>query len=132
MASVNKVILLGRLGKDPEIRYSQSGTAFANFSIATDYKAKDKDPVTEWHACVAAGRTAEICGEYLKKGSQVYVEGRLQTRDWEDKDGNKRRTTEVWINQLVMLGSKNGGGQAQGSGKADDQFDQIPDDDVPF
>jgi single-strand DNA-binding protein len=125
MASVNKVILLGRLGRDPEIRYSTGGTPFANFPLATDYKAKDKAPVTEWHSCVAAGRMAEICGEYLKKGSQVYIEGRLQTREWEDKDGNKRKTTEVFISQLVMLGSK-------GEKKTEDTPGMLADEDVPF
>jgi single-strand DNA-binding protein len=125
MASVNKAILLGRLGKDPEVRYSAGGTPFANFSLATDYKAKDKDPVTEWHSCVAIGRTAEIVGEYLHKGSQVYIEGRLQTREWEDKDGNKRKTTEVFISQLVMLGSK-------GEKKTEDTPGMLADEDVPF
>jgi len=109
--SVNKVILVGRLGKDPEVRYSNNGAAITNFNLATDrtYKKKDSEEKvqeTEWHRCVSFGRTAEVCGEYLKKGSLIYIEGRLQTRDWEDKDGNKRWTTEVIIDQMKMLGSK--------------------------
>jgi single-strand DNA-binding protein len=108
--SVNKVILVGRLGKDPEVRYSNDGNAITNFNLATSrsYKKKDGEKVdeTEWHRCVSFGRTAEVCGEYLKKGSLIYIEGRLQTRDWEDKDGNKRWTTEVIIDNMKMLGTK--------------------------
>lgn len=137
--SVNKVILVGRLGKDPEVRYSTNGNAITNFNLATSrvYKNKQGEKVdeTEWHRCVSFGRTAEVCGEYLHKGSLIYVEGRLQTRDWEDKDGNKRWTTEVIIDSMKMLGSKNdrGGSSAENS---DNPFDKgpsdIPDDDVPF
>ena len=107
--SVNKVILVGRLGKDPEIRYSQSGTAVVNFNLATDRNRKDGDKwvkETEWHRVVAFGKTAEICGEYLQKGKQIYIEGRLQTRQWEDKDGNRRWTTEVVTERMQMLGSR--------------------------
>lgn len=108
MAGVNKAILVGRLGKDPEIKYTPSGTAIANFSIATSENFKDKDGQkqerTEWHRIVAFGKLAEICGEYLAKGKQVYVEGRIQTRSWDDKNGNKRYTTEIIANTMQMLG----------------------------
>ena len=110
MAGVNKAILLGNLGKDPEIRYTPSGTAVANFNIATSESYKDKEgnkqEKTEWHKIVTFGKLAEICGEYLKKGKQVYLEGRIQTKQWEDKEGNKRYTTEIICNQLQMLGGK--------------------------
>ena len=137
--SVNKVILVGRLGKDPEVRYSNNGNAITNFNLATSrvYKNKQGEKVdeTEWHRCVSFGRTAEVCGEYLHKGSLIYVEGRLQTRDWEDKDGNKRWTTEIIIDNMRMLGSKNDRGGSSGE-SSDNPFDKgpsdIPDDDVPF
>ena len=110
MAGVNKVILIGRLGKDPEMRYTPDGAAIANFTIATSEEWKDKKTVekqerTEWHRIVAFRRLGEICGEYLSKGSQVYIEGRIQTRDWQDKDGNKRYTTEIVASQMQMLGT---------------------------
>src|SRR5210317_386826 len=110
MAGINKVILIGRLGRDPEVRYTPDGTAIANFSIATSEEWKDKGTGekkerTEWHRIVAFRRLGEICGEYLSKGRQVYIEGRLQTRDWQDKDGNKRYTTEIVASQMQMLGS---------------------------
>jgi len=133
--SVNRVILVGRLGKEPEVRYSNGGNAIANFNLATSrtYKNKSGEKVddTEWHRCVSFGRTAEICGEYLHKGSLIYVEGRLQTRDWEDKDGNKRWTTEIILENMRMLGGKDD----NNSFPANDQNDtpkNIPDDDVPF
>ncbi len=137
--SVNKVILVGRLGKDPEVRYSQGGSAVTNFNLATSrvYKNKQGEKVdeTEWHKCTAFSRTAEICGEYLHKGSLIYVEGRLQTRDWEDKDGNKRWTTSIIVENMRMLGSK-GEGAGNSSKSNDNPFDKgpsnIPDDDVPF
>jgi len=137
--SVNKVILVGRLGKDPEVRYSNNGNAITNFNLATDrgYTNKQGEKVkeTEWHRCVTFSRLAEICGEYLHKGSLIYAEGRLQTRDWEDKDGNKRWTTEIILENMRMLGGKGEG--ASPSPKSDDNpFDKgpsnIPDDDVPF
>jgi single-strand DNA-binding protein len=106
--SVNKVILIGGLGRDPESRYTPSGTAVATLSLATkeEWKGKDgqKQESTEWHRVVAWGRLGEICGEYLHKGSQVYIEGRLQTKAWEDKEGNKRYTTEVVAQRMQMLG----------------------------
>jgi single-strand DNA-binding protein len=114
MASVNKVILIGNLGRDPEMRYMPSGDAVANFSIATTEKWKDKSgemqEQTEWHRIAFFGRQAEICGEYLRKGSAVYVEGRLQTRKWTDKDGNERYTTEVRGDRMQMLGARGGAG----------------------
>lgn len=108
--SVNQVTLVGRLGKDPEIKYTQSGDAVANFSIATDETWKDKSGEkqqrTTWHNIVAWQKLAEICGHYLKKGQQIFLQGKLQVRKWEDKDGNTRYTTEVVANNLVMLGKK--------------------------
>ena len=112
---VNKVILIGNLGADPEIRYTQNSTAIANLSIATSESWKDKQTgeqreQTEWHRCVAYRRLAEIAGEYLKKGSKIYVEGRLQTRKWQGQDGVERYTTEIVINELQMLDGRPGGG----------------------
>ena len=130
--SVNKVILIGRLGKDPEIRYTPNGTAVANLSLATSFKPKDGEEKTEWHRCVAFGRTAEVCGEYLHKGSQVYIEGRLQTRDWEDKEGNKRYTTEVLVERMQMLGAKTDREQMPAINGSEEFFNKLPDDDVPF
>ena len=113
MASVNKVILVGNLGKDPEVRHMPNGDAVANFSIATTDTWKDKNGMrqerTEWHNISMYRRLAEIAGEYLKKGSSVYVEGRLQTRKWQDKNGQDRYTTEIICDQMQMLGGKNGG-----------------------
>jgi single-strand DNA-binding protein len=106
--SVNKVILVGNLGKDPEVRYTASGTAVANFTLATSERFKDRDgnpqERTEWHNIVAWRQLAEICGKYLVKGKQVYIEGKIQTRAWEDRDGNKRYTTEIVADQMQMLG----------------------------
>lgn len=118
---INKVILIGNLGADPEVRYTQNNTAIANLSIATSETWKDKQTgepreQTEWHRCVAYRRLAEIAGEYLKKGSKVYVEGRLQTRKWQGQDGVERYTTEVVINDLQMLDGRPGGGQGGGQG----------------
>jgi|SRR5690554_2893348 len=118
---INKVILIGNLGADPEVRYTQSNTAIANISIATSETWKDKQTgepreQTEWHRCVAYRRLAEIAGEYLKKGSKVYVEGRLQTRKWQGQDGVERYTTEIVINDLQMLDGRPGGGQGGYSG----------------
>jgi len=121
---VNKAILIGHLGRDPEVRYSPSGAAVANVSIATTEQWRDKNSgeqqeKTEWHRIVFFGRLAEIVGEYLKKGSQVYVEGRLQTRKWQDKEGNDRYTTEIVANDMQMLGGR-GGGQGSGGGYSED------------
>jgi single-strand DNA-binding protein len=108
--TVNKVILIGRLGKDPEMRYTASGTAVVNFSMATNHFTKDQDgnnsDTTEWHQVVAFGRTAEVAGEYLNKGKLVYIEGRLQTRSWDDQNGQKRYKTEVVCSNLQLLGSR--------------------------
>lgn len=112
---VNKVILVGNLGRDPEVRYSPNGQAVANVTIATSESWKDKtsgekQERTEWHRIVFFGRLAEIAGEYLKKGAQIYVEGRLQTRKWQDKDGHDRYTTEIVASEMQMLGSRGGAG----------------------
>lgn len=106
---VNRVFLIGFLGNDPEVRYTPGGTAVANFNLATSEtrnKNGQKETKTEWHKVVAFGKVAEICGEYLAKGRQVYVEGKLQTRSWEDKDGNKRSSTEIVANTVRLLGKK--------------------------
>jgi single-strand DNA-binding protein len=115
MASVNKVILIGNLGKDPEIRYAPSGSAICNVTIATSRVSKDKNSgerqeQTEWHRVVMFDRLAEIAGEYLKKGKSVYIEGRLQTRKWTDKEGVERYSTEIIANEMTMLGGREGGG----------------------
>jgi single-strand DNA-binding protein len=114
MASVNKVILVGNLGADPEVRYMPSGDAITNIRLATTDSWKDKNgekqEKTEWHRVAFFGKLAEIAGEYLKKGSQVYVEGRLQTRKWQDKDGQDRYTTEIVADRMQMLGGRGAGG----------------------
>ena len=141
MGSVNKVILVGNLGRDPEIRYTPSGAAVGNFTLATNEvwtdKSGEKKERTEWHRITVWGRTAEIAGEYLKKGRQVYIEGSLQTREWNDKEGNKRQTTEVKAQRVVMLGR--GEGRGEGGGSSDRQPAEMeapqepqPDDDIPF
>jgi single-strand DNA-binding protein len=117
MASVNKVILVGNLGKDPEIRYMPNGDAVTNVTLATTDSWKDKasgekKEATEWHRVVFFGRLAEIAGQYLKKGRQVYVEGALRTRKWTDKEGQERYTTEIVANEMKMLGSREGAGEA--------------------
>jgi single-strand DNA-binding protein len=117
--SVNKVILVGRLGRDPETRFTGGGQAVANFTIATDFSYKDRNGErqkrTEWHRIVAWRKLAEIVQQYLKKGSLVYIEGRIETREWQDKEGQKRYTTEIIANEMKMLGSK-GDGSGGGSG----------------
>jgi len=114
MASVNKVILIGNLGRDPEVRYMTDGGAITNISVATTDtwkdKAGEKQEKTEWHRVAFFGKLAEIAGEYLKKGSQVYVEGRLQTRKWQDKEGQDKYTTEIVADRMQMLGRREGGG----------------------
>jgi single-strand DNA-binding protein len=120
MASLNKVILIGNLGKDPETRYAPSGDAICNLTLATTETWKDKSTgerrdATEWHRVVFFGRVAEVAAQYLRKGSQIYVEGRLQTRKWQDKDGQDRYTTEIRGDEMKMLGSRQGmGGDAGG------------------
>ncbi|HAY44889.1 MAG TPA: single-stranded DNA-binding protein [Gammaproteobacteria bacterium] len=122
---INKVIVLGNLGRDPEIRYASNGSAIANFSIATSESWNDKNSgekveKTEWHRVVAYRKLAEIIGEYLKKGSQVYIEGKLQTRKWQDKDGQDKYTTEIVANDMQMLGSRGDSGGAS----RNDNYDQ--------
>ena len=153
MASVNKVILIGNLGRDPETRYMPDGGAITNISIATTEtwkdKAGEKQEKTEWHRVAFFGKLAEIAGEYLKKGSQVYVEGRLQTRKWQDKDGADKYTTEIVADRMQMLGSRQGMGggerserpserdagdkpaKAAAPAKAGGKFDDF-EDDIPF
>jgi single-strand DNA-binding protein len=135
---VNKVILIGRLGKDPEIRYLPDGTMNTNFRIATDESYKDKNgekvQKTEWHQIVTYRKLAEICGNYLVKGKLVFIEGRIQTRSWEDKDGVKRNTTEIIANNMQMLDSK---GQAKAGADASPEASYAPNsgtplEDVPF
>lgn len=151
MASVNKVILVGNLGADPETRYQPSGEAITNIRVATTDRWKDKasgemKEATEWHRIAFFGRLAEISGEYLKKGSQVYVEGRIRTRKYQDKDGNERYSTEIIGDRMQMLGSRAGAGEPKGeaarpkaeapatagdaakkpAGKFDDMEDDIP------
>ena len=148
---INKAIIVGNLGRDPEVRYTANGNAIANITVATTESWKDKQSgerqeKTEWHRVVFFGRLAEIAGEYLKKGSQVYIEGRLQTRKWEDKSGQERYTTEIVASEMQMLGSRGGGA----SGAPDDDYsgearsvtgssggstsggDPDLDDDIPF
>ena len=144
---VNKAIIVGNLGRDPEVRYSASGSAIANVNIATtdswkDRQSGERQERTEWHRVVFFNRLAEIAGEYLKKGSQVYIEGRIQTRKWEDKDGNDRWTTEIVANEMQMLGSRGGGGMqdapaeafggASPRAAASSANDSDFDDDIPF
>ena len=124
MASVNKVILVGNLGRDPETRYMPDGAAITNVSLATtfawnDKQSGEKKEETEWHRIVFRGRLAEIVGEYLKKGSQVYVEGRLRTRKWQDKEGHDRYTTEIVGDTMQMLGSRAGAGEARGEARGE-------------
>ena len=157
--SVNKVILVGRLGKDPELRYTPSGTAVATFTMATTENYKDregqKQEKTEWHNIVAWRQLAEICGKFLHKGKQIYIEGKIQTRSYDDRDGNKRYITEIVVDQMQMLGSKDdgqqggggyggqqdsgasqrGGQQKSGGGASKDDFEEPafnPDDEIPF
>ncbi len=132
---LNKVLLIGRLGADPEIRYTSDGTAVANFSIATNRPIKrgeQWEEETDWHKIVAWKRLAEVCSEYLRKGSNIYVEGQLRTRSWEDRDGNKRWTTEVVARDMMMLDSKVEG-KAGGTDLEPPQPEGMPEDiDVPF
>jgi single-strand DNA-binding protein len=151
---VNKVILVGNLGRDPEVKYTPQGTAIAKFSLATTEKRKNKagewEDQTEWHNIVAWGRTAEVVGEYLKKGGSVFIEGRIHNNSWDDKEtGQKKYRTEIIVNELVLLGGGGGGGgergerssRASASGfdqrqpaAADEvaQSAQITDEDIPF
>jgi single-strand DNA-binding protein len=130
MASVNKVILVGNLGKDPEMRYLPSGEAVANLSVATTDSFKDRDgnkqEHTEWHRVSFFGRQAEVCGQYLKKGSQIYVEGSIRTRKWQDQSGQDRYSTEIRGDRMQMLGGKGGGGGGGSAPYDDGGFDAPP------
>jgi len=155
--SVNKVILVGRLGKDPEVRFTGGGQAVANFTMATDYSYKDRNGErqkrTEWHRIVAWRKLAEIVQQYLKKGSLIYIEGRIETREWQDKEGQKRYTTEIIANEMRMLGGRSdgmaagAGATAPAGGSRGEEFDhavpaeeatgggpgpEISDEDIPF
>ena len=144
MAGVNKAIVVGRLGNDPEVRYAASGSAVANISVATSEQWKDKNSGekqerTEWHRITLFGRQAELAGEYLKKGSQVYIEGRIQTSKYQDKDGNDRWSTEIVAREMTFLGGRGGGGggdSQSASSASPPQRDSGPsgdfDDDIPF
>lgn len=141
MSGVNKVILVGRLGGDPEIRYTQGGAAVANFNIATSENWTDregqKQERTEWHRIVVWGKMAETCSQFLAKGRQVFVEGRLQTRQWDDKEGNKRYTTEIVANTVQFLDRGQDQGKSAGSSAMDSQAIEPPADvpmneDIPF
>ena len=144
MRGINKVILIATVGKDPETRYTQGGAAIASFSCATNEEWKDKatgekKSLTEWHSCTAFGKLAEIIGEYVKKGSQVYIEGRLRTEKWQDKSGADRYTTKIMVDSLQLLGGKPGeakehqeapkesmGGGARGTNDFDDDIPFAP------
>ncbi|MBT1072751.1 single-stranded DNA-binding protein [Pelotalea chapellei] len=145
MASLNKVMLIGNLGKDPEVRYTPSGQAVASFSLATSEKFKSKtgewEERTEWHNITLWGKLAEIAGEYLSKGKTVYIEGRLQTRKWQDKSGNDRYTTDIVGDKMQMLSGKGGGERrepgsapAAGGSGGGSSYEEPPfqDDDIPF
>lgn len=140
---LNKVMLIGNLGRDPEIRYTQGGTAVATFTVATTEKFKGKDgqmqDQTEWHRVVAWSRLAEICGEYLHKGSKVYIEGKLQTRKWTDQNGNEKYTTEIIAREMKMLSPRGSSDQDSYGGYGDPSFPDTPPqgmmgtgEDVPF
>lgn len=141
---VNRAILVGRLGRDPEIRYTSSGTPVANFSVATNERWKDQQGETqertEWHKVVVWGKLAEICNQYLTKGQLVYLEGRIQSREWDDRDGNKRYTTEVVASEMKMLGGR-GSERSSDPGKRQEDTAQagsqgmdlgVTEDDIPF
>lgn len=140
MSGINKVILVGRLGADPDLRFTPLGIAVSNFTIATSDSWKDKESGkkqerVEWHRIVAWRRLAEICGEYLRKGSQVYIEGKLQTKAWKDKEGNKRYTTEILANVMQMLGSPNRNTRPRDEEDPTYQTENRstnPEDDIPF
>ena len=146
--SVNKVILVGNVGKDPEIKVASTGNSIATFSLATTDRTKDQNgnwtDRTEWHNLVAFARTAEVVRDYVKRGSKLYIEGRIQTRSWDDKDGQKKYRTEVIVNDLVLLSGR-GDGESGGSSRSGSSYDQrqpahddvvqgteITDDDIPF
>lgn len=134
MGSVNKVILLGNLGRDPELRYTPNGSPVATFTLATNEQWKDKDgnkqEHVEWHRIVAFGKLAEICGEYLRKGRQVYIEGSIRSRSFKDREGNDRTVSEIRADNLVMVGRPEGG--AEGPKSAAEKPPEYSDEDIPF
>jgi single-strand DNA-binding protein len=146
MKGINKAIIVGHLGKDPETRYTAGGRAITNFSVATSESWKDKQTgekqeKTEWHRIVSFGRLAEVCGEFLRKGSLVYIEGKITTRKWQDKQGQDRYSTEIVASEMQMLGGKGGeqkprqqeqqqGGFGEGGFREEEQ--EFTDDDIPF
>ena len=137
MKGVNKAIILGNVGKDPEIRYTAAGHAVANFTVATSEQWKDKHTgekkeATEWHRCSAFGKLAEIIEKYIKKGSKVYIEGQIRTRKWQDQSGQDRYTTEINVRDLQMLDSRPSGGQQQAPQQSPQQSQNDFDSDVPF
>jgi len=141
MASINKVILIGNLGADPEMRNTPSGQAVTTLRLATNErwtgKNGEQNERTEWHRVIVWGKQAEICNEYLRKGRQVYVEGRIQTREWQDKEGQKRFTTEIVAQTVQMLGSRGDGGGRSVEGPGDEEYagepaSAAPDEDLPF
>jgi single-strand DNA-binding protein len=141
MSGVNKVIILGRLGQDPELKYTPSGAAVCNFTVATSEsweKDGNKQERTEWHRVVVWGKLAELCNQYLSKGRQAYVEGKLQTRSWDDKDGNKRYTTEVVATTVQFIGGGSGSSESSSSESAEGAEDvtgepgDFSSDDIPF
>jgi single-strand DNA-binding protein len=135
MASLNKVILIGNLGRDPEVKYTQNGTAVANLSVATNEawtdKSGEKQERTEWHRVVVWGKQAEICAQHLTKGKQVFVEGSLQTRSWDDRDGNKRYSTEIRAMRVLMLGRPEGA-RAEAEAQPPETVPEMNDEEVPF
>ena len=137
MLGVNKVILVGNLGADPEVRYSSTGTAVTNFRLATSEnwtnKEGGKETRTDWHRVVAFGKLGEICAEYMRKGKQVYVEGKIRTRSWDDKEGKKRWITEVVASNVVLLGQAADSGRGTGGEAAENLPEPAPhEDDIPF
>ena len=142
MSGVNKVIVLGRLGQDPELKYTPNGAAVCNFTVATseswnDKNSGQKQEKTEWHRIVVWGKLAELCNQYLTKGRQAYVEGKLQTRSWEDKDGNKRYTTEIVASTVQFIGGGSNGGSSSSSDGSEGDYNIEQDanfasDDIPF
>ena len=140
MGSVNKVILVGNLGRDPELKYTPSGTAVANFTVATNEVWKDKDGQkqehTEWHRVVAFGKLAEICGEHLRKGKQIYAEGSIRSRTYKDREGAEKTAVEIRLDTMVMLGrlegSRSGASEGPGPREVAEKEPEFNDDDIPF
>ena len=138
MAGVNKVIIVGNLGRDPEVRYTKGGVPAATFTVATSEDWKDKDSGqkqerTEWHRIIAWRGLADICGKYLRKGSQVYIEGKIQTRQWQDKDGVQRYTTEIVVQNMQMLGARRDESAPAPAMPTDvPEPSNLPEDDIPF